>query len=108
MRSVVLVAIVAILAGTPAPVLAQKADMARFHRASVRALNHENATAVLNQAMKGKKPEEARATGQQLAARGVVRQGRTRPAAQAAHHSPQAAAAPPEPTSVSSAKPRWR
>lgn len=73
MRSVVLVAIVAILAGTPAPVLAQKADMARFHRASVRALNHENATAVLNQAMKGKKPEEARASGQQLAARGVVR-----------------------------------
>src|SRR5688572_30471793 len=73
MRSVVLVTLLAILAGTQVPVAAQNADMARFHRASVRALNHENASDVLNRAMKGKKPEEARATGRQLAARGVAR-----------------------------------
>jgi hypothetical protein len=47
--------------------------MARFHRASVRAVQQEKAADVLNQAMKGKKPEEARAAGQQLAARGAAR-----------------------------------
>jgi len=73
MRSIVLLTAFAILAGTRSTVLAQTVDMARFHRASVRALNRENATEVITQAMKGKKPEEARATGQQLAARGVVR-----------------------------------
>jgi hypothetical protein len=73
MRSVVLFTALVILAGTRAPVSAQGADMARFQRASIRALDHENASEVLNKAMKGKKPEEARANGQQLAARGVVR-----------------------------------
>ncbi|HJR15934.1 MAG TPA: hypothetical protein VJ808_03695 [Gemmatimonadales bacterium] len=73
MRSIVLVTACAILAGAWSPAFSQTADMARFHRASVRALNRENATEVITKAMKGKKPEEARASGQQLAARGVVR-----------------------------------
>ena len=73
MRSVVLVTVLASFAGTQVPLSAQSADMSRFHRASVRALNRENASDVLNRAMKGKKPEEARAAGRELAARGVAR-----------------------------------
>lgn len=73
MRSLGLVAAVGLLAGTAVPVSGQGVDMARFHRASVRAVQSEKAADVLTQAMKGKKPEEARAAGQQLAARGAAR-----------------------------------
>jgi hypothetical protein len=47
--------------------------MARYQRAAVRAVRQENAADLINQAVKGKKPEDARATGQQLAARGAAR-----------------------------------
>ena len=52
---------------------AQTMDMARYQRAAVRAVNREDAAEVLNQAMKGKKPDEARASGQQLAKLGAGR-----------------------------------
>ncbi|HEU5305267.1 MAG TPA: hypothetical protein VFU40_11530 [Gemmatimonadales bacterium] len=73
MRSLELVAALGLLAGTSVPLMGQGADMTRYHRAAVRALDHENAGDLLNQAMKGKKPDQARAAGQQLAARGAAR-----------------------------------
>jgi hypothetical protein len=73
MRSLMLVGVLGVLAGASAPAEAQGVDMARYQRAAIRAVNHEDAADVLNRAMKGKKPEEARATGQQLAMRGVAR-----------------------------------
>jgi hypothetical protein len=48
-------------------------EMARYQRAAVRAVNREDAAEAITRAMKGKKPEEARATGHQLAARGAAR-----------------------------------
>jgi hypothetical protein len=73
MRSLVLIVAFALLAGSAVPASGQSADMARFHRASVRVIQQEKAADVLNKAMKGKKPHEARQAGQQLAARGVAR-----------------------------------
>jgi hypothetical protein len=73
MRSLMLIGVFGVLAGAAAPAWAQTMDMARYQRAAVRAVNHEDAADVLNRAMKGKKPEEARAAGQQFAMRGAAR-----------------------------------
>ena len=73
MRLLVLGTVAGLIAGSPRAATAQGADMARYYRASIRAIEHEKAAEVLNKAMKGKKPEEARAAGQQLAARGTAR-----------------------------------
>jgi hypothetical protein len=74
MRSLGLIIALGMLAGVSAPVSGQSGDMAaRYRRAAVRAVQQEKATDLLNNAMKGKKPEEARAAGQQLAARGAAR-----------------------------------
>jgi hypothetical protein len=73
MRLLASVVALGLLAGVSAPVSGQSGDMARFHRAAIRALEHEKAGDLINKAMKGKKPEEARAAGQQLSARGVAR-----------------------------------
>jgi hypothetical protein len=72
MRSLILVGALSLLAGVSGAA-AQSMDMARYQRAAVRAVNREDAAKTLNQAMKGKKPEEARAAGHQLAARGAAR-----------------------------------
>jgi hypothetical protein len=73
MRPVVLITAFGLLGGLSAPASGQSVDMARYQRAAVRAVQHEKATEVLNQAMKGKKPDEARAAGRRLAARGAAR-----------------------------------
>jgi hypothetical protein len=73
MRSLVLIVVLALLLGSPMPASGQSADMARFQRASLRVIQQEKAAEVLNKALKGKKPDEARLAGQQLAARGVIR-----------------------------------
>ena len=73
MRSLVLIGVVSLLAGASVPAAGQTMDMARYQRAAVRAVNQEDAAEALNRALKGKKPEEARATGQQLARMGAAR-----------------------------------
>jgi hypothetical protein len=72
MRSLVVLTTLGLLAGASSA-SGQTADMARYQRAAVRAVEQEKAADLINQAIKGKKPEEARATGQQLAARGAAR-----------------------------------
>jgi hypothetical protein len=73
MRPISPILALGVLVGISTPALGQTMDMARYQRAAVRAVNREDAADVLNRAMKGKKPDEARATGQQLAMRGVAR-----------------------------------
>jgi hypothetical protein len=73
MRSLMLVGAVSLLAGVSTAAWGQSVEMARYQRAAIRAVNQENAAEVITRAMKGKKPEEARATGHQLAARGAAR-----------------------------------
>ena len=73
MRSLSLVVALGALVAVSTPAAGQSMDMARYQRAAVRAVNREDAAEDLNRALKGKKPEEARATGQQLAQRGVAR-----------------------------------
>jgi uncharacterized protein YoaH (UPF0181 family) len=62
-----------VLMAAASPAEAQTIDMARYQRAAIRAVNREDAAEVLNNAMKGKKPEEARASGQRLAQLGAGR-----------------------------------
>lgn len=72
MRSLAVVTALGLFFGASS-VSGQSAEMARYQRAAVRAVQQEKAADLLNKAMKGKKPEEARATGQQLASRGAAR-----------------------------------
>jgi hypothetical protein len=72
MRSLMLVGALSLLAGV-STAWGQSMEMARYQRAAVRAVNREDAAEAITRAMKGKKPEEARATGHQLAARGAAR-----------------------------------
>jgi len=73
MRSLILVGALSLLAGVSTTALGQTMEMARYQRAAVRAVNREDAAEALNRAMKGKKPDEARAAGFQLASRGAAR-----------------------------------
>src|SRR5215217_1751704 len=73
MRSLRLIVVLMALVWVSVPAAGQTIDMARYQRAAIRAVNHEDAADVLNRAMKGKKPEEARMTGQQLARNGAAR-----------------------------------
>jgi len=73
MRSLMLVGSLSLLAGVSTAASGQSMEMARYQRAAVRAVNREDAAEALNRAMKGKKPEEARAAGYQLASRGAAR-----------------------------------
>jgi len=73
MRSLALIIALGLLAGVSTTASGQSMEMARYQRAAVRAVNREDAAEVLTRAMKGKKPEEARAAGLQLATRGAAR-----------------------------------
>jgi hypothetical protein len=73
MRSMVLLAALALLGGTSSPASAQKAELARYQRAAMRGLGRMEEPAAFEKAFKGKSQEEARVTGQRLAARGLVR-----------------------------------
>jgi hypothetical protein len=73
MRSLILVGALSLLAGVSVTASAQTMEMARYQRAAVRAVNREDAAEALTRAMKGKKPDEARAAGLQLASRGAAR-----------------------------------
>jgi len=73
MRSLVLIGALGLLGTVPSPASAQKSELARYQRAAVRGINRLEEPAAFEQAFKGKSPEEARATGQQLAAHGVIR-----------------------------------
>ena len=58
---------------TSSPAAAQKADLARVQRATLRGLERPEVQAAFEKALKGKRPDEARAVAQQLATRGVRR-----------------------------------
>jgi hypothetical protein len=73
MRWMVLIAALGLLGAVPSAASAQKAELARYQRAAIRGLGRLEEPAAFEQAFKGKSQEEARASGAQLAARGVVR-----------------------------------
>ena len=73
MRWMVLIAALGLLGAVPSVASAQKAELARYQRAAIRGLGRLEEPAAFEQAFKGKTQEEARASGAQLAARGVVR-----------------------------------
>ena len=73
MRWMVLIAALGLLGAVPSAASAQKAELARYQRAAIRGLGRLEEPAAFEQAFKGKTQEEARASGAQLAARGVVR-----------------------------------
>jgi hypothetical protein len=73
MRGMVLIAALGLLGAAPSAASAQKAELARYQRAAIRGLGRLEEPAAFEQAFKGKTPEEARATGAQLAAHGAVR-----------------------------------
>jgi hypothetical protein len=73
MRSLVLIATLGLLGAMPGPVSAQKTELARYQRAALRGLTRLEDPAAFHKVFQGKKPEEARAVGQQMAARGVGR-----------------------------------
>ena len=73
MRWMVLIAALGLLGAVPSGASAQKAELARYQRAAIRGLGRLEQPAAFEQAFKGKTPEEARASGAQLGARGVVR-----------------------------------
>jgi hypothetical protein len=66
MRSLVLIAALGLLGAAPGTVWAQKAELARYQRAA-------QDPAAFHAAFQGKKPEEARVVGQQMASRGLIR-----------------------------------
>jgi hypothetical protein len=73
MRWMVLIPALSLLSTVPSAASAQKAELARYQRAAIRGLGRIEEPAAFEQAFKGKSQEEARASGAQLAARGVVR-----------------------------------
>ena len=73
MRLLILVAALGLLGSVPGVASAQNAELARYQRAALRGLGRLEEPVVFQQAFKGKSPEEARAAGQQLAARGLSR-----------------------------------
>ena len=73
MRGMVLIAALGLLGAVPSAASAQKAELARYQRAAIRGLGRLEEPAAFAQAFKGKTQEEARASGAQFAARGVVR-----------------------------------
>jgi hypothetical protein len=73
MRSMVLLAALAVLGTMPSPASAQKAELARYQRAAMRGLGRMEEPAAFERVFKGKSPEEARTVGQQLASRGLIR-----------------------------------
>jgi hypothetical protein len=73
MRWMVLIPALSLLSTVPSAASAQKAEVARYQRAAIRGLGRIEEPAAFEQAFKGKSQEEARASGAQLAARGVVR-----------------------------------
>ena len=73
MRWMVLIAALGLLGAVPSAASAQKAELARYQRAAIRGLGRLEEPAAFEQAFKGKTQEEARASGAQLAARGMVR-----------------------------------
>jgi len=73
MRWMVLIAALGLLGAVPSAASAQKGELARYQRAAIRGLGRLEEPAAFEQAFKGKTQEEARASGAQLAARGMVR-----------------------------------
>jgi hypothetical protein len=73
MRSLVLIAALGLLGAAPGTVWAQKAELARYQRAALRGLTRLEDPAAFHAAFQGKKPEEARVVGQQMASRGLIR-----------------------------------
>jgi hypothetical protein len=73
MRWMVLIAAFGLLGAVPHAASAQKAELARYQRAAIRGLGRMQEPAAFQKAFAGKSPEEARAAGAKLAARGVVR-----------------------------------
>jgi hypothetical protein len=73
MRPLVLVAALGLLGSVPGFASAQNAELARYQRAALRGMGRLEEPMTFQEVFKGKSPEEARAAGQQLAARGLSR-----------------------------------